>query len=228
MSVEAPAPRAARPGPRFAPFVNVFVPFALLVTVLNLDAEAGLLGLVSAAGANPTLARVVYSVWVAFAFAAPAVVLFALFDLRRASPAVYRYWQLFWAFGYLGYLIHAYYAVGVWFEWDFAQIARRQSWPVAVANYALVFLWGADVGVSLIWGQRPGWVWFYRFQWFTHALLVAMVYVAAIQFHTPFRSVQGEILGWVVVGGYGLALLVRLAFGDTSRWCRADGYAHRP
>ena len=51
MTADTPA---AGPAARYRPFVNVFVPFALLLTAANLDAETGLVGAVPSAGANPT------------------------------------------------------------------------------------------------------------------------------------------------------------------------------
>ena len=134
---------------RFRPFVNVFVPFAFLLALGNLVAEMGQVPIPSLLDFNPSLtdrlagnlpfARVVYSIWLTFVFALPGLVLFVLFDLRRAPPIVYRYWQLFWTFGFLAYALHAWLAVGVWFEWDFEQISRRQTPVVAWTNYVLLF-----------------------------------------------------------------------------------------
>ena len=148
---------------RYRPFVHVFVPFALLTALANLAAEAGIDLVPSAFGTSRNLAaslagnldfaRVVYSIWVTFAIAAPGLLVFLRHDLRTAPPAAYRYWQLSWAFGFLAYAIHAYLAVGVWFGWDFAQIARRQTPIVAWSNYLLFATWGVEVAVSLAAGQ---------------------------------------------------------------------------
>ena len=212
------------PTTRFQPFVNVFVPFALIVTALNLDAGFGLLGGLappaqSNPSPNPTLARVVYTIWVTFLFAAPGLVLFGLYDLRTAPPIVFRYWQLFWGFGFLAYFLHSYYAMDVWFDWDFAQIIRRQTLLVTVMNFLLLGVWGVDVLIGVFGGQGSGGVLIQRFRWFTHILFAVMVYTAGIYFHSTFRSNTGLILAWVLVGTFGLSLVVRLIWGDTSRRC---------
>ncbi|HJZ89435.1 MAG TPA: hypothetical protein VKE40_01090 [Gemmataceae bacterium] len=185
-------------------FVHAFVPFALLLTIANLAAETR---------PNPTLARAAYTIWATFLLAVPALVLFALYDLRRAPRGVYVYWRLFWTFAYLAYLAHLYVAVGVFFGWDFRAIAAKQTWPVAATNYALTVLWGLEVLIALVAGRRAG-GWFTAYQWLTHLLFVAMVYVSAIQ----FKSGVVEAIGWVLVVFFAGALLTRGIFGDTSRW----------
>src|SRR5262249_41850574 len=106
------------PAPRYVPFVYVFVPFAILLTVANLVAESS---------ANLTFGRVVNSILLSATFAVPAVVLFFLRDPSTAPPLYFRYWQLTWAFGFLGYAIHFYYSFGAWFDWDLSQVLRRQG-----------------------------------------------------------------------------------------------------
>ncbi|HKB01339.1 MAG TPA: hypothetical protein VKD90_03925 [Gemmataceae bacterium] len=191
-------------GTTWREFVHAFVPFALFLTVANLAAETR---------SNPTLAKAAYTIWSAFLLAVPALVLFALFDLRRAPRTVYSYWRLFWTFGYLAYLAHFYVSAGVFFGWDFHQIAQKQTWPVAAMNYFLTVLWGIEVLIALFAGQRVG-AWFTAYQWLTQVLFVAMVYVSAIQ----FKSGVVEVIGWVVVVLFVGAVLTRLLLGNTSRW----------
>src|SRR5262249_37631448 len=131
---------AMTPAPRYAPFVYVFVPFAILLTTANLFAELS---------TNLTFGRVVYSILVSAAFALPAVVLFFLRDLSTAPPLYFRYWQLTWTFGFLAYALHFYYSVGVWFGWDFSQILRRQGLLVLSTNCMLLVLWGLDACLGL-------------------------------------------------------------------------------
>jgi hypothetical protein len=206
---------------RYRPFVNVFVPFALLLTAGNLAAEAGQVPIPSLLETNPSLtsrlagnltfARVVYSAWLALAFALPALVLFLLYDLGTAPPAVYRYWQLFWAFGFAAYAAHAYLAVGVWFEWDFAQIARRQTPVVAAANYALLVAWGVEVAVSVVRGQQASRGGAFRYlQWFTHLLFAVATFAAAVWFYSVVKTPISYGLGWVVTAAAVTAAAVRL------------------
>ena len=226
MTTDAP-PRPARPARarRYPAFVNVFVPFALLLAAGNLFAEAGMNPVPELLGAdrtlaehltgNPTFAKVMYSIWLTLVFAIPAVGLFLAYDLRTAPPPVYRYWQLFWTFGFVAYAIHAYYATAAWFGWDFAQIIDRQSLPVVVTNYAVLLLWGVDVAVSLVGGQGAGGVTFYRFQWLTHLLFVVAAVVAAVVFYffgTTPKTVLSLLLGVVLaicVASFGAYRLIR-------------------
>lgn len=213
--------------PRYRPFVDVFVPFALLLAAGNLAAEAGLSPVPAAFGTSEALddaltgdldfARVIYSSWLTFAFAGPALVLFFLYDLRAAPPIVYRYWQLSWAFGFLAYVIHSYLSAGVWFGWDFAQIERRQTAFVARTNYALLVAWGIDVLVSILGGQRAARGPFYGYQWLTHLLFLGSAGVASVAFASPHKTGVSLVLGVLLLAASAYALLMRLVAGPVGR-----------
>ena len=213
------------PVPRFATFANVFIPFALLLTGANVCAEAGvnpvpaalagdphLKGLLAG---NPTFARVMYSIWITFLFATPAVGLFLLFDIRRAAPVVHRYWLLLWSFGFVAYAVHSYFATVVWFESDFAQIVERQSLPVVIVNYVLLAAWGIEVIASAAAGQGGGGVWLHRLQWFTHLLFLAAAIVAAVVFYhsgTTPKAGFSLLLGVALIAFAAFAIVGRLLF----------------
>jgi hypothetical protein len=216
------------PAERYRPFVYVFVPFSIILAVGNLLyselSPNSLWGqffypdpIVNLPNAttNLTLGRVVFSIQLTMIFSIPALVLFALYNLRTAPPIIYRYWQLFWTFGFLGYAIHTYYTTGAWFEWDFAQIIRRQTWLVTIVNYLLFAIWGCDVLFSVFRGQGAGGTTFYRFQWFTHLLYFIAAVTASIVFSAN-RSLESYILGWVVAVTFGFSLISRILFGPVS------------
>jgi hypothetical protein len=189
--------------PTFAAFTYTFVPFAAGVTLGNLYAETR---------PDPTLAKGVYSVWLSIALAAPALLLFGLYDLRHAPAGVYNYWRLFWGFAFLAYLIHFYYAFVVFFDADVHQVADRQTWPVAISNFVVTALWAASA--ALAWaGGRPGGT-AYAFQWVAHVVVLGAVVVAGIVFKTGFVSV----LSWVAVAALAGGWLSRLMFGDPTRF----------
>ncbi len=208
---------------RYRPFVNVFVPFALLVTLANLIAEMGQVpipallenntSLSSRLAGNLTFARVVYTIWITFIIALPGLVLFLLHDLGSASPIVYRYWQLFWSFGFLAYLMHAYFATAVWFEWDWAQIVRRQTLPVVIVNYLLLVLWGLEVLIAVTCGQAASRGAFRWLQWVTHLLFALATFVAAVWFFSVVKTLIALTLGVLVTACAILALAVRLIWG---------------
>jgi hypothetical protein len=198
-----PAARAPAAG-WVRPFVHVFAPFALLLAAGNLYAELQ---------PNLTLARVVVSIWVTFALAAPAVVLFGLADPRSAPRPIFRYWRLCWAFGLVAFAIHTYYAVVVWFGWDFSQIADRQGLTVTVVNFTLLAVWAIDIAVALARGQGGGRV-VAGVRWAAHLLFVVAAFVSAVTFT---KSAVAMALAWVIAAGFLLALA-----------CRATAWLTRP
>jgi hypothetical protein len=209
------------PAERYGPFVYVFVPFALLLAMGNIVySELGANAVwgqffypddtahLPAAVTNPTLGRVVLSIQLSLLFAIPAVVLFTLYDLRTAPRLVFRYWQLLWAFAFLAYAIHAYYATVAWFEWDFSQIVKRQKLLVVITNYVLLIAWLVDVAFATICGQNKGakinWL-----RWGNHILFVIAAATAAIIFGSG-RTLQAQALGWVIVISFVYCLFWRL------------------
>lgn len=187
------------PAPRYAPFVYVFVPFALLLTAGNVYAELS---------PNLTFGRVIGTILLSAAFALPAVVLFFQHDQATASPLRFRYWQLFWTFGFISYALHFYYSAGVWFEWDFAQIWRRQGTVVITTNCLLLLLWGIDVALGLCGqgvGGRPALV----LRWLTHLLFVVAFVTAAVVFRSDVRTTASLVLGIVLPVSAGTALVLR-------------------
>jgi hypothetical protein len=220
------------PAERYRPFVYVFVPFALILAIGNLFyselSPSALLGQffysddaahLPAAITNFTLGRVVFSILLCFLFALPALTLFTLCHLPTAPQLVYRYWQLFWSFGFVAYAIHAYYATVVWFGRDWSQIVERQGLMVVITNYVLLAAWLLDVLVSLVGGQGTGGRRLYVFQWLTHGLFVIAVVVAAIVFGAG-RSLESQILGWMIAVGFGYCLFWRIVCGPLNRASR--------
>jgi hypothetical protein len=187
------------PAARYAPFVYVFTPFALLLTVGNLYVETS---------PNLTFERVIVTILISGAFALPAVVLFFLRDQATASPLLFRYWQLFWVFGFVGYALHFYYSAGVWFDWDFVQIIRRQGMGVVIANCLLLVLWGADAALAMC-GQGVGGHFGVIVRWAAHVLFVIAFVTAAVIFRSDVRTAASLVLGVAVAVGAASALALR-------------------
>jgi hypothetical protein len=227
------------PAERYRPFVYVFVPFALILAIGNLVyselSPSALLGQFfypdetahfPAAITNFTLGRVAFSIQLCFLFALPALTLFTLYHLPTAPPLVYRYWQLFWSFGFVAYAIHAYYSTIVWFGRDWSQIVERQGLIVVITNYVLLAAWAVDVLVSVFGGQGAGGKRFYQLQWLTHGLFVIAVVVAAIVFGAG-RSLEAQILGWVIAVSFAYCLFWRIVCGPLNRG-RTEATGFRP
>jgi hypothetical protein len=179
--------------------VYTFAPFSLLLAAGNVYAEVS---------PNLTFGRVVATILLSATFATPAVVLFFLGDQRAASPTRFRCWQLLWTFGFIGYALHFYYSVGVWFEWDFPQIWRRQGGVVVSANCALLAFWAADVALALR-GQGAGGKVGEALRWLTHVLFVVAFVTASVVFRSDGRTTASLVLGVTLVMATVGALLFR-------------------
>ncbi len=188
--------------PRYAPFVYVFVPFAILLTVANLIAEGS---------ANLTFSRVQYTILVSAAFALPAVVLFFSRDLSTAPPLFFRYWQLTWVFGFIAYALHFYFAMGVWFNWDFSQVHRRQGLVVLTANCTLLALWGLDAVIALFGPGAGGRVGLFV-RWAAHVLFVVAFVTAAVVFRSNARTMLSL--------AFGVAFIIASVGSLTFRWIK--------
>jgi hypothetical protein len=171
--------------PRFVPFVHTFVPFAAALTAANVYAEMS---------ADLTFGRVIGSILVSALFALPACLLYAASGFAEEPSTAARYRQLLWTFGYLAYVIHYYYSVGVWFGWDFAQIYRRQGTLVASTNSLLLVTWGIDVLFGLF-GPRAGGRFIRGLRWLTHLHFMVAFFVAAVVFRSDVRTSTSLWLG---------------------------------
>jgi len=182
--------------PRFVPFFNTFVPFAAALTAANVYAEIS---------PDLTFGRVIGSILVSAAFALPACVLYAASGFASVPSTAARYRQLLWTFAFIAYAIHYYYAVGVWFGWDFAQIYRRQRTVVAGTNNLLIVTWGIDVLFGLF-GPAAGGRFVRVLRWLTHLHFMIAFFVAAVVFRSDVRTTASLVMGVSI----GLAILFYL------------------
>lgn len=185
--------------PSLAQWAYTFAPFAIALTIGNLYAETW---------SNPTLGRIVYSIWISIAFAIPSLYLFGRYDLRSAKPGIYNYWRFCWVFAYLSYMIHFYYSVDVFFEWDITQISdsRRLGPIVAMINFILTLIWTIEIAVNVICPKFVKTNIFHAFQWAVHSLVaVAIFYPSAFT-----KSGVVTYLGWLAMSGLVFAVIVRL------------------
>ncbi len=102
--------------------------------------------------------RVIFTIWVATLLVTVALCFYAL--RRPGGPS--NYWVQFWTFSYAAYLLHFYWAAGVLFGWNFAEILGsplgvNQDLEKVVCNpvpdLILTVWWGLDV--ILAWFGPP-------------------------------------------------------------------------
>jgi hypothetical protein len=188
--------------PRPPGFALVYIPFGLLLVAAVLAAEPA---------GQPTLRRAAFTMWLTVATAAPALVLAAVYDLRRAPAAAFGWWRRLWTFAFVAFAIHLWFG-HAFFEWSLAEVLDHQGWKVAGSNYLLAILW--TVEMVLVWrldrrpDPRPSTP-LYLYQCGVHALMAGLVFVSADLLHTGTVRLLGILLTAAVAGG----LFLRLMFG---------------
>jgi len=138
-------------------------------------------------------ARTEITAWVAMALASPAILLFA------ASRLGYGAWRrAFWTAGFAAYCFHLWWAFFRTYRGDFSAVIDRQGW-VAFTNFAVIFIWGADVARDWIQIESRAatalkWV---AWLWVTLSFLGATAL-----FRTGAAAMPGYLLGILVIGAF--------------------------
>lgn len=158
-------------------FANTFVPFAILVVLALMGAELA---------QNLVLFRTIYSIWVTMLFLIPAL---CLYILPNESASKTNYWLLCWSFGFLAYLVHFYYTVGVIFQWDIPAIYTEQGPVVATSNFIDTGWWGLDVILGWWVNPAPKWVKLQRVG--AHIFIPATFFVSAVLIKTGTARALG-------------------------------------
>jgi hypothetical protein len=178
--------------PRYAEFVNTFVPFGLLLSAALLLPETT---------EDPLLGRIKNTIYLATVFLIPALCLRAL---PQYAPAQGRYALLFGTFSYLAYMVHFYFAGMVYFGGVHGILTHMRP-PVAWTNLVLTAWWTLHELIAWFGPARAGWArWegrvFYLFLFLT--FVVTELYLRP----TPIPHALGLVLAISVP----LCLLVRL------------------
>lgn len=188
--------------------------FSLIITIFNLDAEFSLFGgFIPSAGKNPILAKVIYSVGVFFLLSIPSVVLFGFFNIFRTTEKIFFIWQTFWILGWLGYCIHFYYSIFIWFEFDISQIIKRQGLFVFSMNIFLFFIWFLNIIMSLCLKKSKLFV---IISWLTTTVFIASVFVSSIVFNLGNRSFFVLSIAWLISLAFLISFLYRVFFSNLS------------
>lgn len=154
------------------PRIGAFAIFAMGV------AAAVFLALLSR---TPDYARAAYSVWPSLVLGGLAVA-FALngFPAYRTTA-----WRALWAFGFVAYLIHLWFAMGGVFDWRIDVVFERQGALVAAANLALAVLWALSVAAAYM-GLPASWL---------HIATMALFVVATVASTIVFARGTGSLVG---------------------------------
>jgi hypothetical protein len=139
-------------------FTTTFVPFALLLTAAMMVPEAPqILDHHRAVYTIEALVyyRIIFSIWLTMAFLIPGEV---LFFLPGDSERKRNYWLLCWTFGFLAYLVHFYYTVGVVFHGSLREVYAAQGMIIATSNLLVTAWWGFDLLLAWFVKSRAKWI----------------------------------------------------------------------
>jgi len=143
---------------------------------------------------NSDFARAKYTIWPCAALGGWAVALMIRHGLGvrlRATP-----WRLWWAAGFVAYLVHLWWGFGVVYDWNVASVYAGQGAVVASANFALVVLWALSVAGAFMGWPLP---WLHAV---TALLFGVSILAASILFGRDISPMGGGILLAVWIGAF--------------------------
>ncbi|PYQ26921.1 MAG: hypothetical protein DMF56_22355 [Acidobacteria bacterium] len=169
---------------------NIFVPFALLLAAALVVPEAR---------QDVLHARIIFTIWVSLGFLIPSVV---LFFLPGQGPKKSAYWLLCWTAGFIAYIVHFYYTVGVFFHGSLAEVYSAQRPVIATSNLIDTVWWALDVFLAWFVLDR---------KWIRVQRVLAHIYIPATFFVSAVLIKHGFVkgLGIVMTIAVGIALIIR-------------------
>jgi hypothetical protein len=185
-------------------FTTTFVPFALLLAAAMMVPEAPqILDHHRAVYTIEALVyyRAIFSIWLTIAFLIPAEV---LFFLPGDSARKRNYWLLCWTFGFLAYMVHFYYTVGVVFHGSLREVYAKQGVVIATSNLLVTAWWGFDL--LLAWLVRSDAKWIRVQRTLAHLYIPLTFFISAVVIKRGF--VRG--LGIVMTVGILISIALRL------------------
>lgn len=150
--------------------------------------------------------RAIYTIWLTIVFMIPALV---LHFLPGDSPAKNNYWRLFWTFGFIAFMVHCYYTIGVIFHGSLREVYAAQGFVIATSNLLDMAWWGFDLVLA----------WFVKSQakWIRVQRTLAHIYI-------PFTFfVSAVIIKHGVVRWLGIAMTAALVLSILWRWTKRRG-----
>ena len=185
-------------------FTNTFVPFALLLTAAMMAPEAPqILDNHRAVYTIEALVyyRTIYSIWLTIAFLTAAEV---LFFLPGDSERKRNYWLLCWTFGFLAYVVHFYYTVGVIFHGSLGEVYAKQGVLIATSNLLVTAWWAFDLLLAWLVKSTSKWIRVQRV--FAHLYIPLTFFASAVVIKRGF--VRG--LGILMTLGILISIALRL------------------
>ena len=174
---------------------------ALTYTLVPIGILAALTIWFAEIGEDILLGRAIYSIWLTYAVATPALCLYTL-GLNQEKRKTY--WLLFWTFAYLVYLLHvAWTFLGI-FDGQVENMFSIQGLAIAGTNVVITLWWTADIGFAWLLEPTKFWITLER-SGIQLLFFLAAIYVGI------FRK-EGIITGLSIVMAIGVitCLVIRL------------------
>jgi hypothetical protein len=182
----------SRPHPTLAQITHTFVPFALLLTAAMMAPEAPqILDNHRAVYTIDALTyyRIIYSIWLTIGFMIPAL---GLYFWPGESERKRNYWLLCWTFGYLAYLVHFYFTVGVVFHGSLREVYAKQGPIIATSNMLDTVWWGFDLLLAWFVASQAKWIRVQRT--LAHLYIPATFFVSAVVIKHGFVRMLGIVM----------------------------------
>lgn len=178
-------------------FTNTFVAFALLLSVALMAPEAPQIIDNHRAFYNIEALvyyRTIYSIWLTMAFLIVAEV---LFFYPSDSERKQNYWLLCWTFGFLAFVVHFYYAVGVIFHGSIREVYAKQGFVIATSNFVDLAWWGFDLALAWFVKSEAKWIRVQRV--LAHLYIPMTFFVSAVVIKRGFVRGLGVLMTVAIV-----------------------------
>ncbi|HKY27219.1 MAG TPA: hypothetical protein VJM12_04655 [Pyrinomonadaceae bacterium] len=185
-------------------FTATFVPFALLLAAALMVPE--LPQIIEHHRAVYTIEalvyyRIIHTIWLTMAFLIVAEV---LYFWPGDSEQKRNFWLLCWTFGFLAYVVHFYYTVGVVFHGSLREVYAKQGVMIATSNLLVTAWWGFDLILAWFVRSRAKWIRIQRT--LAHLYIPITFFISAVVIKRGF--VRG--LGIVMTVAILISILARL------------------
>jgi len=145
--------------------------------------------------------RAIYTIWVTIVFMIPAL---ALHFLPGDSESKTNYWRLFWTFGFVAFMVHFYYTIGVIFHGSLREVYAAQGPVIATSNLLDSAWWGFDLILAWFVNSSAKWIRVQRN--FAHVYIPLTFFVSAV-------IIKHGVVRWL-----GIVMTAVLVISIVLRW----------
>ena len=188
-------------------FTITFVPFALLLSAALMAPEAPQILDNHRAFYNIEALvyyRIIFSIWLTTAFLIAAEV---LFFWPSDSPQRRNYWLLCWTFGFLAFVVHFYYSIGIVFHGSLREVYAKQGVVIATSNLLDFAWWAFDLVLAWFVKSEAKWIRVQRV--LVHLYIPLTFFVSAVVIKHGFVRGLGVLMTVAILGTLALRFVRR-------------------